>query len=207
MEWAVDKRTRARLEFCEMAFSINHQLHFDARGRLDAEHSLAIPRTELRDDFNLDAAFLEKMVRDYFDTVRRINVFLYNPEFRGEEVFVHTPLRSDVLVFQKPKRGINDQKVEMSWEITGGFMRAQNVPDGGRFIIGAAWNDGGKTLTLYSKLDRYATRLIEWFGSSAGISIYKLTQGVSHSFILTQYLRAEARQICRATTRRAPIDK
>ncbi len=178
-----------------MSGRVEHQHHFDPEGRLFAEHWLTIAREKIRPDFQLNAAFADQLAHAYFETVRRVNVGLYDPEFRDGGVWVHTFFGRDVLVFQNKRVDIQPQKTTVSWDITGGFMRARRVKDGGQFLIRAEWRDDGAQLKLSSALDSYAARLTEIFGRRLGAFIYDLTQGVSHQFIITKFLREQAREL------------
>lgn len=179
-----------------MAFQVEHHYRFDAAGKLDADDWLFIPRAQLRQDFVLDAAFADEMVRQYFEITRRTSPLPIRIVNDVQGVRYLAPLGKTAMMFVEPERIADAQRAETSWRIAGGFLLAHRVNYGGRFYVGAEW-DARDALKLYTSIRRFPPRLMNWFGIPGGIALYQRTQGAVHTQTQEKFLLTLARQITR----------
>jgi hypothetical protein len=70
-------------------------------------------------------------------------------------------------------------------------MLACKIEDGGPLIIGAKRNE--HQLVLYTRIEGYTSRIIGLFGLRLCILSYRLTQGVSHTYLTRRFLQNIAR--------------
>ncbi len=175
-----------------MLYPITHQVQFDRQGRSYSAQRLTIPASDLKPDFYLSNELAEQLNTDYFTTIDRVTHHLYRPFVSEDKVRIHMPVFGDTLVLECKQVIVTDQMAEVNWRVTGGFMLARPINNDGKLVIGAEWIDRDKQeLALYTRVENYTTRLINFFGVRLGIFVYHLTQGVSHKHITHEYLRFE----------------
>ncbi len=179
-----------------MPLKTEHTFRFDAAGKLDADEWLTIPRTQLREDFVLDAALADKMARHYFEIVAQSSRPMVRVINDTQGVRYVSPLGKTAMIFAEPERLVDAQRAEISWRIAGGFMLAHNVNYGGRFYLGAEWQTPD-ALKLYTTIRRYPPRLTNWFGINGGIAVYHRTQEIMHRRIGTKFLNDIAATLIR----------
>lgn len=173
---------------------VEHNYRFDGTGKLDADDWVLVPRAQLRPDLVLDDALADVMAQRYFEIVALKYRMLLKISHDTQGVRYLAPLGKTAMVFAEPERIADEQRAETSWRIAGGFMLAHGINYGGRFYIGAEWQDPG-TLKLYSNIRRYPPRLINWFGVSRGIAVYHRTQGPTHKQIQETFLKEMALRV------------
>lgn len=174
-----------------MSFKVEHNYRFDAAGKLDADDWVMIPRARVRSNFVLDDAFADEMARRYFELVEQTSLIPLKIMQDAQGVRYLAPLGKTALIFAEPERIVDARRVETSWRIAGGFMLAHRVNYGGRFYLGAEW-DNPDVLKLYCTIRRYPPRLINWFGVARGTAVYGRTQGLVHKQIGEKFLQALA---------------
>lgn len=184
-----------------MSFKVEHKYRFDSAGKLDADDWVLIPRAQLRAGFVLDDALADDMAERYFKIVSASSMVPLKIIQDAQGVRYLAPLNKTAILLAEPERITDAQRVETSWQITGGFLLAHRVNYGGRFYIGAEW-DKPDTLKLYSSIRRYPPRLTHWlsiFGAPTSVALYNRTQGFVHQQTEEKFLRAVADHLTRST--------
>lgn len=177
-----------------MPFTVEHNYRFDAAGKLDADDWVLVPRQQLRADFALDVALADRMAQRYFEIISGTNGGVMKVSRDTQGVRYVVPLGKTAMVFAEPERTVDNQRAETSWRIVGGFLLAHRINYGGRFYLGAEWQDP-QTLKLYSSIRRYPPRLINWLGVSRGVAVYHRTQGRAHKQAQEKYLAEIAQSV------------
>ncbi|MCG3142540.1 MAG: hypothetical protein HDKAJFGB_04035 [Anaerolineae bacterium] len=180
-----------------MSFTVEHHYRFDAQNKLDVDDWLLLPRAQLPADFALDDALAQMLMRLYLETVTRAGIIPVQVQADAHTVQLHLPLGKTAMIFAEPEVLVNAQRAETSWRIAGGFLLAHGVNYGGRFYIGAEWQDAA--LKLYSSIRRFPPRLVASLPGKNGVGLYNISQGVIHKKIQRQYLHRAAAQITGAT--------
>ena len=169
-----------------MSFNVEHNYRFDAQNKLDADDWVLIPRAQLKPDFALDDALAQKMVQLYFEIVAQWGILRARVESNADTIQLCMPFGKTAMIFAEQERLVDAKRAETSWRIAGGFMLAHRVNYGGRFYLGAEWQNDA--LKLYSTIRRYPPRLAAYLGGSGGIALFNALQGNTHKKIQTQYL-------------------
>lgn len=176
-----------------MPFKVEHTYRFDAQDKLDADDWLLIPRAQLRPDFALDDALAQSLAQMYFEIVSHESMIPIKVAQEGSTIRLRIPSGKTALLFAEPERLVDAQRAETSWRIAGGFLLAHNVNYGGRFYLGAEWQNDA--LKVYSTIRRYPPRLVTYWRGSNGIALYNMTQAKTHRQIQEKFLQQAAARI------------
>jgi hypothetical protein len=179
-------------------WAVQHAERFDAAGKLDADDWLVLPRAQLRADFELDAGLADEMARRYFEMLAGARPLPLRVAHEAQGVTLRAPLGKTALVFAEPERTMNAQRVETSWRIAGGFLLAHHVNYGGRLYVGAEWQ-AENVLKLYTTIRRYPPRLVNYFGVTRGVAVYRRTQGATYQTIQEKFLRTLAARVAQSS--------
>src|SRR5512135_1895698 len=96
---------------------IAHRVEFDAQDCLLSEQRLSIARALLIEDFRLDIDLVEQLNRDYFATVDRLTLGLYQPIIEAQRLRIRMPLIGNILIFGDKQVDVNTERAEIVWSI------------------------------------------------------------------------------------------